>query len=114
MTNIDNLTTAGRRLASTVEEPVVFYDQIRGRGNVKKEKEKAFASVIMFNLRPPYPTKIATYPSYPQFQKFGCRRGNTREHVASFHTSMGAHLGDHNLCLSKSQNCSLITHTRGT
>lgn len=50
---------------------------------LKKEKEKASTSIISLNLKPPYPTGIATKPypiTYvaPQFQKFDGRRENTR------------------------------------
>lgn len=70
---------------------------------LKMEKEKAYASVISFDLKPPYPTDCNKALSNGLcdsiIQKLNSGRGNTRERVVCFLASRGAHSCNLILCL---------------
>lgn len=62
---------------------------------MRREKEKAFVSLICLYLKPPHATEVSVKPfsvGYitQQSQKFDGRRGNTRKHDLRFLDSVGA------------------------
>lgn len=78
-TNVSNLSTAGGRPASMIEGLVAFVSRSKVKATLRKEKEKASASVICLDLKLPY--AIETVEELysirimaPQFQKFNARR----------------------------------------
>lgn len=83
ITNTGNLSTVAKRPVSTMEKPTAFMTRLKVEALLKKEKEKAYVSMISLDLNPLYSVKIVM-KSYlvrymaPQFQTFDAKRGNIR------------------------------------
>lgn len=90
--NVDNLSATNTRPRSATVDLTTFMTQSKVQAMLRREKSKASASSIYFDLKSPYSVEVAGRSMRvfcPQLQKFEAQRGNNRDNIVRFLDSMG-------------------------